>query len=61
MRVFFCSSALAVYTLTISDFAKAMDASPHTFYERQPDGTLIGLKEHGNEVDHWVSDLAGEF
>jgi hypothetical protein len=61
MRVSLCSSVLVVYSLNLLPFLHAMDASPHTFYERQPDGTLISLMEHGDEVENWVSDLEGKF
>ena len=49
----------AVALLTLSQITYAVPAKPGTITRRQPDGTFITLRLHGDEFYHWTTDEAG--
>ena len=63
MRAFFKHLFIAigasVVMLAAGSVAYAMNASPHTIEEVQPDGTRIQLHVRGDEHYHWLEDLEG--
>ena len=63
MRAFFKHLFIAVGAsaamLAAGSVAYAMNASPHTIEEVQPDGTRIQLHVRGDERYHWLEDLEG--
>lgn len=39
--------------------ALAVPALEHTVTRTQPDGSVVTLKQHGDEFAHWLEDTAG--
>jgi hypothetical protein len=48
-----------ILSLVHSSPVPAIQASPHTIHEKQPDGSVIALRLRGDEYFHWHEDRAG--
>lgn len=54
LKVFFAAAALFAAAIT----ASAIPAQPGTFKYKQPDGTVIELRLHGDEFFHWTTRVS---
>jgi hypothetical protein len=59
-RMKFSISTSVLSLLGIST-AQAMNASPHPYYETQPDGQRIMLRLHGDPYNCFETDMNGTF
>ena len=55
----FVPCVMVLVVLTLSVRALACQTSPHPVTLRQPDGTTITLRFHGDKYHHWFEDLNG--
>lgn len=56
----FIQRALLILILALGAHSvAAIQASPFSFAAKQPDGTVVALRIHGDEHYHWLSDQSG--